>query len=547
MPLLILFTSLLLITSFTHGASHSNIINSACINTLYPDLCYSSVDSDATLNTIQTNKDVIELTVNKTKDAIQANFHHINNLITNTANLTKRAKTALHECSDIEDHTLEQLDTVIHYLREYPNKKPLRRYADDLKTLMSTAITNKETCLDGLLYHDDVACKRLRKLIIKGQEHGRKMCSNVLAMIKHMTDTDIANNPEENSMPRRRLKGENGIMWPAWLSAGDRKLLENGVVNPDAIVSKDHCRGNFTTVSAAVEAAPSKSSKRFVIKILAGTYNEYVHVQRSKHNIVLIGDGMGKTVITGNKNVGAKDGTSTQESATVAALGEGFLARDITFVNTAGTIGEQAVALRVGSDLSAFYNCSMEGYQDTLYVQYNRQFFVNCLVTGTIDFIFGNAAVVFQSCYIVARKPNPTQQNMITAQGRTDINMPTGIVLHQCNIDAAPDLKAVQGSISTYLGRPWKKFSRTVIMRSTISDMVRKEGWSPWDGDFGLDTLYYREYQNTGPGADTSARVTWKGWGVIKDPNEAQSFTVAKFINGENWLPSTGFPFVPGL
>lgn len=230
-----------------------------------------------------------------------------------------------------------------------------------------------------------------------------------------------------------------------------------------------------------------------------------------------------------------------------AALGDGFLAREISFENTAGPIGEQAVALRVGADLSAFYKCSMEGYQDTLYVQYNRQFFAHCLVEGTIDFIFGNAAVVFQSCGIVARKPNPNQINMVTAQGRTDINMPTGIVLHQCNIVGTQELKAVHGDFSTYLGRPWKKYSRTVVMHSTISEVIKKEGWSPWDGDFGLDTLYYREYQNTGPGADTSARVTWKGWGVIKDPNEAQSFTVAKFINGEEWLPSTGFPFIPGL
>lgn len=240
-------------------------------------------------------------------------------------------------------------------------------------------------------------------------------------------------------------------------------------------------------------------------------------------------------------------GEPTKLEMMTAVLGERFLARDITFENTAGPAGHQAVALRVGSDLSAFYKCSIEGYQDTLYVQYNRQFFVKCVVTGTIDFIFGNSAVVFQWCDIMARKPDPNQRNMVTAQGRNDINMDTGIVIQKCKIGATPDLKAVQGNFSTYLGRPWKQFSRTVIMRSTIGDVIKKEGWFPWDGDFALNTLYYREYQNSGPGSDTSKRVTWKGWGVMKDSTEARTFTVARFINGWSWLLFTGFPFWPGL
>lgn len=228
-------------------------------------------------------------------------------------------------------------------------------------------------------------------------------------------------------------------------------------------------------------------------------------------------------------------------------MGERFLARDITFQNTAGPSGHQAVALRVGSDLSAFYKCGMDAYQDTLYVVSNRQFYVKCLVMGTIDFIFGNAAVVFQFCDIQARKPGPSQANMVTAHGRMDKNQETGIVIHKCKIQATSDLKPVQGNVSTYLGRPWKEYSRTVIMRSIITDVIKIEGWSPWDKDFALDTLYYREYRNLGAGSDTSKRVKWKGWGVIKDNNEAMPFTVARFINGWSWLLSTGFPFWPGL
>lgn len=230
-----------------------------------------------------------------------------------------------------------------------------------------------------------------------------------------------------------------------------------------------------------------------------------------------------------------------------AVMGDQFLARDITFQNTAGPSGGQAVALRVNSDLSAFYNCRMEGYQDTLYVVSNRQFYVSCFITGTVDFIFGNAAVVFQFCDIHARKPNLGQRNMITAQGRTDKNQNTGIVIQRCSIDATADLKANKSGFPTYLGRPWKEFSRTVVMQSSISDIIDSEGWFPWDKEFALDTLYYREYQNKGPGSATSKRVKWKGWGVMKSDTEARPFTVPNFINGWTWLLSTGFPFWPGL
>lgn len=230
-----------------------------------------------------------------------------------------------------------------------------------------------------------------------------------------------------------------------------------------------------------------------------------------------------------------------------AVVGGNFLARDITFENTAGSSKHQAVALRVGGDLSAFYNCDILAYQDTLYVHNNRQFFVNCLIAGTVDFIFGNSAVVFQNCDIHARRPGSGQKNMVTAQGRVDPNQNTGIVIQKCRIGATKDLEPVKNSFPTYLGRPWKEYSRTVFMQSSISDVIDPAGWHEWSGNFALNTLVYREYQNTGPGAGTSKRVAWKGVKVITSASEAQAFTPGSFIAGSNWLGSTGFPFSLGL
>ena len=227
-------------------------------------------------------------------------------------------------------------------------------------------------------------------------------------------------------------------------------------------------------------------------------------------------------------------------------VGERFLARDLTFENTAGSSKHQAVALRVGSDLSAFYQCDVLAHQDTLYVHSNRQFYVKCLVAGTVDFIFGNAAAVFQDCDIHARRPNAGQKNMVTAQGRIDPNQNTGIVIQKCRIGATNDLKTLQSSFPTYLGRPWKAYSRTVIMQTSISDVIHPEGWHIWNGDFALKTLFYGEYLNTGAGAGTAKRVKWGGFKVM-GASDAQPFTSGNFIAGSSWLGSTGFPFSLGL
>jgi pectinesterase len=228
----------------------------------------------------------------------------------------------------------------------------------------------------------------------------------------------------------------------------------------------------------------------------------------------------------------------------VAAVeGQGFLARDITFQNTAGPSKYQAVALRVESDFAAFYKCGMLGYQNTLYVHSNRQFFRNCFIAGTIDFIFGNAAAVFQDCDIRARRPNPGQTITITAQGRSHPTQNTGIVIQKCRIGVTSDLHPVRSNFSAYLGRPWKEYARTVIMQSSISDVIHPAGWNGLKGRFALSTLSFAEYENSGAGAGTSKRVTWEGYKMITIATEAQSFTPRNFIGGSSWLKSTTFPF----
>ncbi|XP_054792561.1 pectinesterase-like [Prosopis cineraria] len=516
-----------------HSRMAHAIVKSACSSTMYPDLCFSAIVTEPGFaRKVSTRKDVIELSLNITIRAAQHNYFNVRKLQTRKG-LTKREKIALHDCLETIDNTLDELHRAIADLEDSGH------HADNLKTLISAAITNQETCLDG--FSHDGADKHVREGLMDRQLHVERMCSNALAMIKNMTDSEV-------SMRNRKLtevdEAADGVRWPEWISAGDRRLLQAPTVTPNVVVAADGS-GNYRTVAEAVAAAPEGSSTRYVIRIKAGVYRENVEVTKKKTNIMFVGDGRTNTVITGNRNV--VDGSTTFHSATVAVVGGRFLARDITFQNTAGPSKHQAVALRVGADLSAFYRCDVLAYQDSLYVHSNRQFFINCLIAGTVDFIFGDSAVVLQDCDIHARRPNSGQKNMVTAQGRVDPNQNTGIVIHNCRIGATQDLLAVKGSVETYLGRPWKEYSRTVIMKSEISDVIQPEGWFPWEGNFALNTLFYGEYQNTGPGAVTSARVNWKGFRVITSATEAQSFTPGNFIAGSSWLRSTGFPFALGL
>ncbi|KAI3455680.1 hypothetical protein Pfo_012343 [Paulownia fortunei] len=520
------------------------IARSSCSNTLYPELCYSSIaDSLNDNEKVKSKKDVIILSLNVTIAAVQRNYFSIKKLLAaGKSNFTEREKTALHDCLETIDETLDELHNAVNNLEEYPLKKSIKEHADDLKTLLSSTITNQETCLDG--FSHGKTDKNVREVLVGGQVlRVEKLCSNSLAMLTNMTDTDIENE-RRLSGGRKLVEAEGSSGWPEWLSAGDRRLLQSSSVTPDVVVAADGS-GDYRTVAAAVAAAPQRSSRRYVIRIRAGVYRENVEVPRRKTNIMFLGDGRSSTIITGSRNV--QDGSTTFNSATVAVVGERFLARDITFQNTAGPSKHQAVALRVGSDLSAFYRCDILAYQDTLYVHSNRQFFVQCLIAGTVDFIFGNGAAVLQDCDIHARRPNSGQRNMVTAQGRTDPNQNTGIVIQSCRIGATSDLRPVQRNFPTFLGRPWKEYSRTVVMQSSITDVIDPAGWHEWNGNFALNTLFYGEYQNTGAGAGTSGRVRWRGFRVITSATEAQSFTPGRFIAGGSWLSSTGFPFSLGL
>ena len=218
------------------------------------------------------------------------------------------------------------------------------------------------------------------------------------------------------------------------------------------------------------------------------------------------------------------------------------MVQEITFENTAGPEAGQVVAVQISSNYTAFYRCRIVGFQDTLYTKAGIQFFRDCDIYGTVDFIFGHARVVLQNCFIYGKLPLEGQAITITAQNG-DYEELSGIVIQSCTITATVELQSSGFPVRAYLGRPWSNYSTTIIMQSFLDAFIDPIGWMDWDNRSALGTIDYVEFDNRGPGADTSRRVSWGGFGVPNNPLDVAQFIVQQFIDGASWLPSTGFPY----
>uniref|UniRef100_A0A6N2KZC2 Pectinesterase n=1 Tax=Salix viminalis TaxID=40686 RepID=A0A6N2KZC2_SALVM len=409
----------------------------------------------AILDSSTFSKSAFLLQVNRSIDAAESNNYTLSKKLATDKKLDDPQNTAIENCRKNNERIVSDLQAV--FAANVDTK--MTQAAQDVQTKFSSCLTNENSCWDGFSHS--------------------KEDKKALGMITSKPKAEMANGLKTTN---RKLKEDD--------DSNETAVSIIIVTPPDVVVAADGS-GNYTTVSAAVSAAPNYSSKRYIIRIKAGVYRENVEVPKEKSNIMFLGDGRKTTIITGSRSVAG--GSTTYQSATVAVEGQGFLARDITFQNTAGPS--------------------------------------NIL------------AAVFQDCDIRARRPNPGQTVTITAQGRSNPTQNTGIVIQKCRIGVTSDLHAVRSNFSAYLGRPWKEYARTVVMQSSISDVIHPAGWNGLKGLFTLNTLSFAEYENSGAGAETSRRVTWEGYKMITSATEAQSFTARNFIGGSSWLKSTTFPF----
>ncbi|KAL0382305.1 UNVERIFIED_CONTAM: putative pectinesterase/pectinesterase inhibitor 46 [Sesamum calycinum] len=505
--------------------SPSSTIKAICSSTLYPDSCYNSLAPTVKSGSVKP-QDLYKLSVQVAMDELSKaskNFDGIKKL-----NITdQRTLAAIESCQELLSLALDHLNSSL----SVEDVKFLEVF-DDLRTWLSSAGTYQQTCIDELEY----ASTGLSTFINDNFKNSTEYTSNSLAIVTTFEESISS----LGAIGRRRLMSDGGV--PEWLSYKERKLLQtpSSSIKADAVVAKDGS-GKYKTIGAALKDVPDKSEKRFVIYVKKGIYVENVIIDKSKWNVMMVGDGKNATIISGSLNV--VDGTPTFQSATFAVFGQGFIGRDIGFRNTAGPAKHQAVALLSTADLSVFYRCTMDAFQDTLYTHSNRQFYRECDIYGTVDFIFGNSAVVIQNSNILPKLPLLGQQNTITAQGKFDPNQNTGISIQNCTIWAAANLAGV----NTFLGRPWKNYSTTVYIQNMMGSLIDPKGWLPWIGTSAPKTIFYAEFQNLGPGAVTKNRVNWSGLKLNISSAQAKKFTVGPFIKGDKWIPATGVTYKSGL
>ncbi|MGO8759586.1 MAG: pectinesterase family protein [Terracidiphilus sp.] len=289
----------------------------------------------------------------------------------------------------------------------------------------------------------------------------------------------------------------------------------------------------FPTIQMAMDHHPSAGlgrdgrPGRVYIEIAPGVYRERVIVTENHRNITLVG--LGKTpadvVITNSLN--AKQAGGTFFTETVEIDGEGFEADNITFENTAGNTG-QAVAAAVRADKAVFKHCRFLGHQDTLFADYGRQYYVDSYIEGGVDFIFGNAAAVFDRTEIHSNGPG-----YLTAQSRTSPKQTTGYVIVSSKVTSGIDPGAARDTIS--LGRPWRPFSRVVYIDTELPADVIPEGWNLWGRSGETPQAYYAEFHSTGPGANAAKRAPWSHQLTAR---EAAQFRPRAFLAGKDrWDP----------
>ncbi len=314
--------------------------------------------------------------------------------------------------------------------------------------------------------------------------------------------------------------------------------------------------GNFTTVQAAITAAPNGATTPYTIFIKKGTYKEIISVPSTKTFLTLVGESVADVILTYDNYSGKaipSGGTyGTSNSATVTISANNFTAVNITFENTTGE-ALQALAINVAGDMCAFKNCRFLGGQDTLLANGDgkRQYFKQCYIDGTVDFIFGSSIAIFDDCTIYPKTRSSAGNSYITAA-----NTPTGTtfgtygyVFRNCEI------KMNRGTTTYFLGRPWQndaatavgsKKSNKVVWLNTIqrSTIINATGWSTWDAGTDVSLITYAENNSTTDGTTPVVITSRVAWSQQLDATQAATYTTANIFG--SWDPCTAFAGVVG-
>ncbi len=205
--------------------------------------------------------------------------------------------------------------------------------------------------------------------------------------------------------------------------------------------------------------------------------------------------------------------------------------KNLKILNSAGegaNIG-QAVALHLYNDNIVVENCKIIAKQDTLFCgplsrdlieryvdllplderEYKNEFhqyFLNCYIEGTVDFIFGGASAVFYNSKIVSGKTSRTCY--IAAPNHEKTNN-FGFKFIKCKIYSKNHQKE-----NTYLARPWREFGFVSFIDCSLSNNIKKEGFSIWENTNRHENARFYEINSKGKGAKNNKQNRPK-WTIV--------------------------------
>lgn len=285
------------IESLSHGPSSKEpnqtieaMMLQVCTNTSNQNSCLSNLQIElqkigpSPNNITSILSAAIRTTINEARQAIDAISKF------NSLSFSYREQIATEDCKELLDFSVTELAWSLDEMKEIRAGVKNIHYEGNLKAWLSAALSNQDTCLEGFEGTD----RRLESFIKGSLIQVNQLIGNVLALYTQLHSLPF-------KPPRNSTKTSSNF--PKWMSEGDQELLKSNTqgMHVDTIVALDGT-GHYRTITEAILAAPSHSNKRYVIYVKKGVYKENIDMKKKKTNIMLAGDGMGQTIVTGNRN-----------------------------------------------------------------------------------------------------------------------------------------------------------------------------------------------------------------------------------------------------
>ncbi|KAJ4969480.1 hypothetical protein NE237_016181 [Protea cynaroides] len=466
-------------------STNTKAVEAVCAPTWYKDKCINTI-APVAANASAGPKDFLRAALVATMEEVKIWTER--SVAMKNDNHTSADNMALDSCKQFLQLAVRDLHKALAMVDDN-ELHVIHDEVDEFRNWLAANLAFQDVC------HDQIGDPDLKAVLQDGLRNATQLTTNALVLFAELsTILRSLNIPlEVNPKPARRLLNVAEHGYPHWLSHENRRLLVGEPPIPNAVVAQDGS-GQFNTIGAALASYPPNfpPNTKFVIYVKAGNYSEPdLVVTQNQNNVLMYGDGPEKTIITGSRSAASKKYDSV-DTAPFTVRGSDFVAKDIGFINYADPQGQQALALIVN--------------------------------------------------------PVMGQVNVISADGTTTSTnfTHTGLVFQHCKIVAEPDLLAANPPVQTFLGRPWKEYAAAIFMYTDIGGFIDPQGWTTM-GNY-TENCFFAEYANTGPGNRTDGRVKFgKCVHAYHDDNMLSKFTVAPFIRGDEWLPSSGIPFTLGF